>query len=114
LNNFLYVPDSSKNLVLVFVHHFTLDDNAFLELHPWYFFIKDRASKRVLHRGKVERGLYLLKSLEKQVCDVTKSSQERWHSRLEHPSLPIMQRVLGQNKLLVSKESCESVVCDAY
>jgi hypothetical protein len=111
LNNVLYVPDSSINLVSV--HCFTLDNNIFLELHPWYFFIKDRASRRVLHHCKIERGLYPLKSLQKQVCAITKPSKERWHSQLVHPSLPFVQRVLGQNKLPVSKESCESVVCDA-
>jgi hypothetical protein len=46
------------------------------------------------------------------VCAVTKPSQERWNSCLGHPSLPILQRVLGHNKLPVSKESCDSVVCD--
>jgi hypothetical protein len=39
-------------------------------MYSWYFvpdifLIKDQASKRVLHHDKVEKGLYLLKSLEK-------------------------------------------------
>jgi hypothetical protein len=72
LKNVLYVPDSNKNLVSV--HCFTLNNNIFLELHLWYFFIKDQASRRVLHRDKVEKGLYPLKSVEKQVCAITKPS----------------------------------------
>jgi hypothetical protein len=64
LNNILYVPQANKNLVSV--HHFTQDNHIFLELHPWHFLIMDRATRRTLHHGKVEGGLYLLKSLEKK------------------------------------------------
>jgi hypothetical protein len=73
LNNILYFPKASKNLVSV--HHFTRDNHTFLELHPWHFLIKDRASRKVLHHDKVEKGLYPLKSLEKQVLSVIKPSQ---------------------------------------
>jgi hypothetical protein len=73
LNNVLYVPEASKNLVSI--HRFTYDNQVFLELHLWYFLIKDRTSRKVLHQGKVEKGLYPLKPLEKQVFGVTKPSQ---------------------------------------
>jgi hypothetical protein len=36
LKDILHVPTSSKNLVSV--HKFTRDNNAFFEIHPWYFF----------------------------------------------------------------------------
>jgi hypothetical protein len=39
LNNILYVPEYSKNLIST--HQFTRDNHVFLELHPWYFLIKD-------------------------------------------------------------------------
>jgi hypothetical protein len=67
-----------------------------------------------MHHGKVEKGLYPLKSLEKQVCFVTKPSQARWHSHLGHPSLQIVRHVLGHNNLPVSNESFATEVCDAY
>jgi hypothetical protein len=51
LNNILYVPEANKSLVSI--HRFTRDNQVFLELHPWDFLIKDRASRRVLHHGKV-------------------------------------------------------------
>jgi hypothetical protein len=89
LNNILYVPESSKYLISV--HLFTRENHIFIKVHPWYFLIKDRATKRVLHHGKVERGLYPLKSIEKQVLAVTTPSQSRWPCRLGHPSLQIMQ-----------------------
>jgi hypothetical protein len=88
LNNVLYVPQASKNLVSI--HHFTRDNHVFLELHPWHFLIKDWTSRRVLHHGKVEMGLYPLKSVEKQVLAATKPSQATWHNRLGHPSVQIV------------------------
>jgi hypothetical protein len=63
LNNILYVSEASKNLVSA--HRFTRGNHVFLEFHMWYFFIKDRASRKVLHHDKFEKGLYPLKSLEK-------------------------------------------------
>jgi hypothetical protein len=103
LNNILYVPQSSKNMISV--HHFTRDNHVFLELHPWHFLIKDSATRRTLHHGKVEGGLYPLKSLGKQVCVATKPSHARWHNQLGHPSLQIVDRTLSQNKLPVSTDS---------
>jgi hypothetical protein len=104
VNNILSVnniPQSSKNLISV--HHFTRENHVFLELHPWHFLIKDRATRRTLHHSKVEGGLYSLKSIKKQVCVATKTSHARWHNQLGHPSLQIMDRVLSQNKLPVSR-----------
>jgi hypothetical protein len=40
LNNVLHVPTTHRNLI--FVHHFTLDNNAFIEFHPYFF---DQGSK---------------------------------------------------------------------
>jgi hypothetical protein len=102
LNNILYVSEANKNLVSI--HHFTLDNHVFMELHPWHFFIKDQASRRVLHHDMVKKGMYSLKSLGQEVFATTKPSHARWHSRLGHPALQIVQRVLGQNKLPVSSE----------
>jgi hypothetical protein len=73
----------------------------------------DWASKRVLHHDKVERGLYLLKSLNKQALAVTKPSHARWHNHLGHPSLQIIHRVLGQNNLPVSNEPFDTELCGA-
>jgi histone deacetylase 1/2 len=46
LKNVLYAPEANKNLI--FIHHFTSDNNAFLEFHPDFFLVKDQATKRVL------------------------------------------------------------------
>jgi hypothetical protein len=40
LNNVLHVPTTHKNLISV--HRFTLDNNAFIEFHLYFLFIKDQ------------------------------------------------------------------------
>jgi hypothetical protein len=47
LNNVLHVPSTHKNLISV--HHFTLDNDTYIEFHPFFFFIKDRKMRKVLH-----------------------------------------------------------------
>jgi hypothetical protein len=39
LNNVLHIPSTHKNLISV--HWFTLDNDTFIEFHPYFFFIKD-------------------------------------------------------------------------
>jgi hypothetical protein len=54
--------------------------------------------------------LYPLKSLEKQVLDITTPSQSRWHCQLGHPSMQIVQQVLSQNKLTMSNNVVDTEV----
>jgi hypothetical protein len=35
LTNVLHVPSANKNLI--YVHHFTLDNDTFIEFHPFFF-----------------------------------------------------------------------------
>jgi hypothetical protein len=39
LTNVLHVPSANKNLICV--HRFTLDNDTFIEFHPYFFLIKD-------------------------------------------------------------------------
>jgi hypothetical protein len=71
LNNVLHVPDISKHLLSV--HKLSRDNNIFFEFHPWYYFIKDRATRKLLLEGKCEYGLYPL-----QPSDVVPSSRPCW------------------------------------
>ena len=59
LQNILHVPSANKNLVSV--HRFASDNNTCIEFHPNHFLIKDLATKKVLHRGRCEDGLYPLR-----------------------------------------------------
>jgi histone deacetylase 1/2 len=113
LNNILHVPDAAKNLI--FVHRLAQDNSVFFEFHPDYFLIKDQATKNTILRGRSHKGLYPLPSTDpiKQAFGVVKPTFARWHSRLGHPSSPIVLRVVSRNKLPCSFESNKESVCDA-
>jgi hypothetical protein len=112
LKNVLYTPDATKNIISV--HKLVADNYAFLECHPDFFVIKDRATRKPLLRGRCRNGLYPLpvKSL-KLAFGVSKPSFERWHSRLDHPSVPIVEKVISNFNLPCSSDPNKSAVCDA-
>jgi hypothetical protein len=56
LNNVLHVLSAHKNLISI--HHFTLDNDTFIEFHPFFFLINDRKMRRVLLHGPCKGGLY--------------------------------------------------------
>ena len=109
LNNILRSPHAHKSLISA--HKLACDNNAFLEIHPDSFFVKEQGTRRTILRGRCRDGLYPLSS--KQAFGINKPSTTRWHSRLGHPSYEIVQRVLSQNKLPSSKDDSANFVCDA-
>lgn len=106
--NVLHVPSANKNLLSV--PRFTAANDVFLEFHPTYFCMKDLGTKTLLLQGSCQDGLYPMMTLP-QVHHITKPSTSRWHHRLGHPSF-IVSRVLRDNNLSFSSDSCDSV-CDA-
>jgi hypothetical protein len=86
LNHVLHVPQASKNLASVY--RIASDNDVFFELHPNYFFIKDRESRRTLLQGRSKGGLYPLPhdsttpSSIKQTLSANKASKLRWHDSL--------------------------------
>jgi hypothetical protein len=54
LNNVLHVLTAHKNLLSV--HRFTLDNDTFIEFHPYFFVIKDRKHGRCCCTGHVRGG----------------------------------------------------------
>jgi hypothetical protein len=117
LKNVLYAPKATKNLVSV--HKLATDNYAFLEYHPNFFVIKDRATRRPLLKGRSHNGLYPLplKSLKKSsklAFGVYKPSLERWHSHLGHASIPIVKRIISSFNLPCASEPNKYYVCDAY
>jgi histone deacetylase 1/2 len=117
LPNILHVPSASKNLISV--HRLASDNNILFEFHPNFFLIEDRITKKILHQGRCEGGLYPLVSSSsrgrphKQVFGVNKPSTSRWHSRLGHPSFSIIDRVLRNNNLPSTREGNIDSVCDS-
>jgi serine protease inhibitor len=51
LNDILDVSSASKNLLSV--HKFTLENHTFIEFHPFFFLIKDQATRRILFSGLI-------------------------------------------------------------
>jgi hypothetical protein len=49
----------------------------------------------------------------KQAFVSNKPSTSRWHDRLGHPALPIVERVLSLNKLLYDSNKGSSSICDS-
>jgi hypothetical protein len=60
LTNVLHVPRAHKHIVSV--HHFNIDNHTFIELHPYFFLIKDQVTRKVLLHGPCKGGLYPLPS----------------------------------------------------
>jgi hypothetical protein len=113
LKDIMHVPSTKKNLVSV--HRLAFDNNVFLEFHPDFFLIKDRDTRSTLLKGPCRKGLYPLpsSSTSKQVLGVNKVSVDRWHSRLGHPAIPTVERILRHNKLPYLLDSSKHSVCGA-
>lgn len=115
LQNILHIPSAHKNLISV--HCLTSDNNVYLEFHPNYFFVKDRATKKLLLQGKCEKGLYppitSSPNLSKIAFSSIKVSKNLWQCRLGHPSSAIVDQVLHSNNLPVISDKSNSHVCNA-
>jgi histone deacetylase 1/2 len=111
LRNILHVPKAKKNLVSV--HRLAADNNAYFEFHPNFFLIKDHETKKTLLEGRCKGGLYPLPESCKEALSAARPSVARWHSRLGHPSFPIVNRVVSDNNLSCSREITIASVCDS-
>jgi histone deacetylase 1/2 len=116
LNNILHVPASAKSLASV--HKLAKDNHAFFEFHPDFFLIKDQDTRKILHHGRCKGGLYPLiqkEGLESKygAFGVHIPSTSLWHSRLGHPSIPIVQKIISQNKLPCDRSKSLESVCDS-
>jgi transposase InsO family protein len=105
LKDTLCVPNLFKNLISV--HHFTSQNNVFIEFHPSYFLVKDKISRVTLVKGACENGVYifpetLVASSFPMVANVhERTSLDGWHKRLGHPSSKIVHNVVRNFSLPV-------------
>ena len=111
LKNTLCMPNISKNLISV--HHFTLQNNVYIEFHPYYFLVKDKYLRVILARGLCEDGVYifpdkLMASSYPMVANVhERISLDGWHKRLGHPSLKIVQQIVNGFSLpVIPNKNC--------
>jgi histone deacetylase 1/2 len=113
LRDILHVPDASMSLLSA--HKLGLDNNYFMEIHPFFFLIKDQATRRIVFRGPCHGGLYPLVPVSsessKHALVTIKPSSSTWHRRLGHPSSFIVQQILRKHKLLYSPE-INPYICD--
>ena len=111
LNNILHVPAITKNLLSV--HKFTLDNNVFIEFHPFFCLVKDNKTGQVLQKGTHKDGLYVLHSIHKHHAYLgEKAPTETWHNRLGHPHFRILHNVLKNFELPLTHQ-LSHYVCDA-
>jgi hypothetical protein len=116
LKNILRVPFVTRNLLSV--PKFTRDNNVLVEFYPFDLFVKDRATRDVLLRGRCRRGLYALDVPSVapdafQVFSGVRVSPSQWHSRLGHPATPIVRHVLHRHELPSVSSNNDGAVCDA-
>jgi hypothetical protein len=86
LNNVLHVSSAHKNLI--FVHRFTLDNDMFIEFHPYFFLIKDRQTKKVLLHGQYKGGLYHLPPSISKFCKLV------WWPKVSNNVLVLITMIL--------------------
>jgi hypothetical protein len=114
LFDILHVPHISKNLISV--HKFTKDTNTFFEFHPSYFLLKDRRTGKLLLHGLNKHRLYQFFPYANKTPHYAmvgeRASTFQWHSRLGHPTLKIVRRVLSRFKLPVAAPKY-SPICTA-
>ncbi|KAL5577266.1 hypothetical protein UlMin_018965 [Ulmus minor] len=111
LNNILHVPSITKNLLSV--SKFCLDNKVFFEFHPFFCFVKDQVTKKLLPKGTLHKGLYRLDFLlpiktlgptyqpsfqsliSETIPHKEKLSLNLWHRRLGHPSFQVVNKILS-------------------
>jgi hypothetical protein len=79
LNHVLDVPRS--HIHLVSIHRLNIDNHTFVELHPFFFLIKDQVTRKVLLHCPCKGGLYPLppfpSTTQKIILSAIKPSYER-------------------------------------
>ncbi|KAF8377299.1 hypothetical protein HHK36_030674 [Tetracentron sinense] len=113
LRDTLCVPTIKKNLISV--HHFTKQNNVFLEFHPSHFFVKDRITGATLLKDECEDGVYPLPETMATVSKPAiayvheRTAADGWHKRLGHPSSKIVQHLIRTFSLPINKNGHSSL-----
>ena len=115
LNDTICVPNIRKNLI--FVHHFTSQNNVFVEFHSLFFLVKDKITGAVLLKGACENGVYTLSNLlvqasPKMVANVhERTSINGWHKHLGHPFQKIVHHLVKNFSLSIIQEEHSPHLC---
>lgn len=123
LNNILYVPSITKNLLSI--SQFTKDNNVLFEFHHTHCLVKDKLTNQTLLHGMLKDGLYQLDlqhllpfahaSSNSSSCHLTTQQQSAnsmvWHHRLGHPCQKTLTSALQLVK--VPFHSADLTFCNA-
>jgi len=91
-----------KKKKLLFVHEFTKSTNTYFEFHSFNFFVKDRATRKILFHVLSNHGLYSIPPSSvinkphipaKMAMAGERTSLSSWHSRLGHPAFQVVWRL---------------------
>jgi hypothetical protein len=113
LRDTLCVPNICKNLI--FVHHFTSQNNVFLEFHPFYFLVNDQITGATLLKEACESDVYhfsnsLVGSTFKIVANMHERTLfDRWHKPLGHPSFKIVRNLVNHFSLPIVHNKMNSL-----
>jgi hypothetical protein len=93
---------------------------VFVEFHHDFFFVKDKATRRILLHGRSKGGLYPVpvnrasaSFSSRHASSSVKVSPSQWHQRLGHPSNNIVQTIVKNHSLPVLDSDKSSSICDA-
>mgnify|MGYP004624540095 CR=1 FL=1 len=80
------------------MHQFTRDNRVSLEFTPSTSLVKEPNTGKTILKGHVESGLYnfSVASSSTVACLTAHVSVSTWHSRLGHPSRPILSILRSQ------------------
>ncbi|KAL0326609.1 UNVERIFIED_CONTAM: Retrovirus-related Pol polyprotein from transposon RE2 [Sesamum angustifolium] len=107
LTNVLFAPKFPVNLLSV--NHLTKTHNCSVTFYPSYCVIQDLQTRRTIGTGHERGGLYFLDPTPPVDARALSASVSplQWHSRLGHPSLPTLQKLLPIDSARLECESCE-------
>ncbi|KAK4406722.1 Retrovirus-related Pol polyprotein from transposon RE2 [Sesamum angolense] len=107
LTNVLFAPKFPVNLLSV--NQLTKTHNCSVTFYPSYCVIQDLQTRRTIGTGHERGGLYFLDTTPPVDARALSASVSplQWHSRLGHPSLPTLQKILPIDSARLECESCE-------
>lgn len=112
LSNVLHVPSIKRNLLSV--SKLTHDHHCSIEFFPHGLFVKDLCSGRILMKGHLKDGIYVLDGAPSSpVCQLLQTtSSQLWHRRLGHPSTPVLPHALAFTSIPLPRSNKQDV-CSA-
>lgn len=117
MKNILHSPNASANLLSI--QCFCVDNDCHFILNAFEFWVKDNLTGRILLHSPNEGGLYLvhLKQLSRNkgprlyAFIGIRTTWPVWHSRLGHPSSPVLHKIVSSHRLPIDGAPPTSIVC---